>query len=161
MPTPTAVSTLSVANVFVFTDDHEKSLAFYRDTLGFTVATDVSNGGFRWCTLKTPTQPELEIVLQNTGIYPGMSEADQAAMADLLAKGMLGALIFGTDDVDGVFERVAASGAEVLQEPADQFYGVRDCAFRDPAGNMIRFKKDLASGPDPTGWTDHAASADN
>ena len=158
MNTTTALDTLTVANVFVFTDDHEKSLAFYGDVLGCTVTTDVSNGGFRWCTLKTPTQPELEIVLQNTGVYPGMSDADKDAMADLLAKGMLGALIFGTDDVDGLFERVAASGAEVLQEPADQFYGVRDCAFRDPAGNMIRFKKDLPTLPDTSGWTDHTAS---
>lgn len=159
MTTPTALSTLAVANVFVFTDDHEKSLAFYRDTLGCTVATDVSNGDFRWCTLKTPTQPELAIVLQNTGIYPGMSEADKAGMADLLAKGMLGALIFATDDVDGLFEHIAASGAEVLQEPADQFYGVRDCAFRDPAGNMVRFTKDLPTPPDTTDWTDHTAGA--
>lgn len=159
MDTNTAQSTLAVANVFVFTDDHEASLGFYRDTLGFAVGTDVTNGGFRWCTLTTPTQPGLEIVLQSPGIYPGTSDADKAALADLLAKGHLSALIFGTDDVDGIYETVKASGAEVVQEPADQFYGVRDCAFRDPAGNMVRFKTDLPQGADTTGWVDNTVTA--
>lgn len=152
-----ATATLAVNNVFVFTDDHDASLAFYRDVLGFTVGTDVSNGDFRWCTLATPTQPELEITLQNTASHPGASPADRAVLSDLLAKGVLGSLIFATDDVDGLFSLVAASGAEVVQEPTDQFYGVRDCAFRDPAGNMVRFKTDLPSGADTAGWTDHAA----
>jgi len=140
----TALNSLGLANSFVHTNDPDASLAFYRDVLGFTVRTDVTNGDFRWVTLTTPTQPELEITLDQIG--PGampMSDDDRAALTELLAKGLLTSLIFDCDDVDAVFEAVRASGADVLQEPADQFYGVRDCAFRDPAGNMVRFKTDL------------------
>lgn len=135
---------LTLANTFVHTHDPDLSLAFYRDVLGFEVRTDVTNGDFRWLTLTTPQQPELEIVLDmvSEGAMP-MSPEDRAAMKDLLAKGLLTSLIFAVDDVDALFEHVRESGAEVLQEPADQFYGVRDCAFRDPAGNMVRFKQDL------------------
>jgi uncharacterized glyoxalase superfamily protein PhnB len=142
--TTNATSSLSIADVFVFTNDTDKSLGFYRDTLGFAVHTDVSNGGFRWVTLNTPTQPQIEIVLHNyTGSGMPMSHADAESLHDLLAKGLLSALIFKVDDVDALFEHVRASGAEVLQEPADQFYGVRDCAFRDPVGNMVRFNADV------------------
>ena len=101
--------------------------------LGLTVNTDVSNDGFRWLTLTTPNQPELEITLQQPDGMP-YSDEDKRAIAEMTAKGLLSALIFKVDDVDAVFEHVRASGAEVLQEPADQFYGVRDCAFRDPPG---------------------------
>jgi uncharacterized glyoxalase superfamily protein PhnB len=146
MTTTTATQTLAVANVFVFTNDTEASLGFYRDTLGLETRNDVTNGDFRWVTLGTPTQPDLEIVLHNyTGSGMPMSEADAEAMHDLLAKGLLSAVLFTCADVDAVFEHVRASGAEVLQEPADQFYGVRDCAFRDPVGNMVRFNQPLAS----------------
>ena len=137
--------TLTLANTFVHTHDPEASLAFYRDVLGLTVRTDVSNGDFRWLTLTTPGQPELEIVLQQVGGVP-MSDEDRTALSDLLAKGVLGALIFEVADVDAVFEHVRASGAEVLQEPADQFYGVRDCGFRDPSGTLVRFKTRLEQG---------------
>lgn len=138
---------LSLADVFVFTNDTDKSLAFYRDTLGFSVHTDVSNDDFRWVTLTTTTQPEIEIVLHNyTGSGMPMSDADAEALHDLLAKGLLSALIFSVDDVDALFDHVRASGAEVLQEPTDQFYGVRDCAFRDPVGNMVRFNSALPAG---------------
>lgn len=143
----TALQSLTLANTFVHTTDPDRSLAFYRDVLGFAVRTDVTNGDFRWVTLSTPTQPELEITLDQIG--PGampMTEADKGALTELLAKGLLTALIFDCDDVDAVYEAVRASGADVLQEPADQFYGVRDCAFRDPDGNMVRFKTDLAQG---------------
>ncbi|WP_208542888.1 VOC family protein [Nocardioides euryhalodurans] len=140
MTAPTG--SLKVANCFVPVDDPEKALAFYGGVLGFEVRTDVSHGDYRWLTLSTPTQPELEITVHQVGSSP-MSDDDRDAMADLLAKGLLGALIFHCDDVDALFEHVRASGAEVLQEPADQFYGVRDCAFRDPAGNLVRFKADL------------------
>lgn len=140
----TPTQSLSITNVFVFTNDTDASLAFYRDVLGCPVHTDVSNGGFRWVTLTSPTQPELEIVLHNyTGGGIPMSDSDAETMHDLLAKGLLSALIFRVDDVDALFEHVQASGAEVLQEPADQFYGVRDCAFRDPVGNMVRFNQPL------------------
>lgn len=143
----TALNSLALANTFVHTDDPDASLAFYRDVLGFTVHDDVTNGEFRWVTLTTPRQPELEITLNQVGSggLP-MSDSDRVAMGDLLIKGLLSALIFDCDDVDGVFEAVQASGAEVLQEPSDQFYGVRDCAFRDPSGNMVRFKTDLKDG---------------
>lgn len=138
---------LTLNNCFVYVDDPEAALRFYRDVLGLNVQTDVSSGDFRWLTLTTSTQPELEITLQQvaSGGLP-MSEQDKSAIADLLAKGLLSALIFDVEDVDSLFERVEASGADVLQEPTDQFYGVRDCAFRDPAGNMVRFKQDLAEG---------------
>lgn len=145
MTTPTA--SLTLTNNFVYTEDPEASLGFYRDVLGMTVKTGVTNGDFRWLTVSTPTQPELEVTISPIG--PGAlpaSEADLDAMRDLLAKGLLGALIFTVDDVDALFEHVRASGAEVLQEPADQFYGVRDCAFRDPAGNMCRFNTPLQQG---------------
>lgn len=146
-----ATASIAIADVFVFTNDTEKSLTFYRDALGFAIHTDVSNGDFRWVTLKTPTQPDIEIVLHNyTGGGLPMSDSDGEALHDLLAKGLLAALIFRVDDVDAVFEHVQASGAEVLQEPADQFYGVRDCAFRDPVGNMIRFKQELPANQTPT-----------
>lgn len=143
--TPT---TLTLANCFVFVDDSAAALTFYRDVLGLTVVKDVSNGDFRWLTFSTPTQPELEIVVQQIGIggLP-MSDDDKRAQADLLAKGLLSALIFSVDDVDALFEKVKAAGAEVLQAPEDQFYGVRDCAFRDPAGNMIRFNQALPQSP--------------
>lgn len=142
-----ATTSIGLANAFINTNDVDASLAFYRDVLGFTVATDVTNGDFRWVTVATPKQPDLEIVIDQigAGALP-MTEADQAALIDLLAKGLLTPLIFDCDDVDAVFDAVVASGADVIQEPADQFYGVRDCAFRDPAGNMIRFKTDLVPG---------------
>jgi uncharacterized glyoxalase superfamily protein PhnB len=138
-----ATATLALANCFLTVDDHEQALAFYRDVLGFTVTQDVSMGEYRWLSVATPTQPGLEITIQSVGGGPGTSEEDRRAMDTLLAKGLLAPLIFSCADVDALFEHVRASGAEVLQEPADQFYGVRDCAFRDPAGNLLRFKTPL------------------
>jgi len=143
-----ATASLAVANCFLVVDDHEKALTFYRDVLGFTVTKDVSMGDFRWLTVATPLQPELEITIQSVGGGPGVSEEDRSAIDTLLAKGLLTPLIFRCDDVDALFEHVQASGqAEVLQEPVDQFYGVRDCAFRDPAGNMLRFNAALPDKP--------------
>ena len=139
-----ATATIAVANCFLVVDDHDKALSFYRDVLGFTVTQDVSMGSYRWLSVATPTQPELEITIQSVGGGPGTSEEDRTAIDTLLAKGLMSPLIFSCDDVDALFEHVQASGvAEVLQEPADQFYGVRDCAFRDPAGNMLRFNAAL------------------
>ena len=140
-----ATATLALANCFLTVDDHEQALAFYRDVLGFTVTQDVSMGEYRWLSVATPTQPGLEITIQSVGGGPGTSEDDRRAMDTLLAKGLLAPLIFSSADVDELFEHGRASGAEVLQEPADQFYGVRDCAFRDPAGNLLRFKTPLPS----------------
>jgi uncharacterized glyoxalase superfamily protein PhnB len=130
---------LKLRNTFLEVDDHVAALAFYRDTLGLEVRQDVEMEGARWLTLGPKDQPEIGIVMQSAGV--GRSPDDAQAVKSLLAKGSLGGLVFETDDVDALFEKVAASGAEVLQEPMDQFYGVRDCAFRDPSGNMVRFNQ--------------------
>ncbi|KAB1147531.1 VOC family protein [Streptomyces luteolifulvus] len=124
---------------FIAVDDHDKAIAFYRDVLGLEVRNDVGFEGMRWVTVGSPLQPDVEIVLEPPGANPDFSPADREAMARLLAKGVLRGVIFTTADCDALFERVEQSGADVLQEPMDQPYGVRDCAFRDPAGNMLRF----------------------
>ncbi|MEU8788619.1 VOC family protein [Streptomyces sp. NPDC048643] len=130
---------LKLSQCFISVDDHDKALAFYRDVLGLEVRGDVGFEGMRWVTVGSPLQPDVEIVLEPPAADPDASPADKQAMAELLAKGMLRGVIFSTTDCDALFERVRASGAEVLQEPADQPYGLRDCAFRDPAGNLLRF----------------------
>ncbi|MFI8996940.1 VOC family protein [Streptomyces sp. NPDC053542] len=135
---------INLSQCFIAVDDHDKALAFYRDVLGLEVRNDVGFEGMRWVTVGSPSQPGVEIVLEPPAADPNASPADRQAMAELLAKGMLRGVIFSTDDVDAAFERIQASGAEVLQEPMDQPYGVRDCAFRDPAGNMLRFNQRLA-----------------
>jgi catechol 2,3-dioxygenase-like lactoylglutathione lyase family enzyme len=131
--------TLTVQYTFLEVDDHEAALAFYRDVLGLEVRSDVVMDFGRWLTVGPPDQPELGIVLQTVGV--GRPPDDAQALRSLLAQGSLGGLVFTTDNVDGLFEQVRASGAEVMQEPMDQPYGVRDCAFRDPAGNMVRFNQ--------------------
>ncbi|MFE2824347.1 VOC family protein [Streptomyces sp. NPDC059271] len=130
---------LKLSQCFISVDDHDKALAFYRDVLGLEVRGDIGFEGMRWVTVGSPLQPDVEIVLEPPAADPDASPADKQAMAELLAKGMLRGVIFSTTDCDALFERVRASGAEVLQEPADQPYGLRDCAFRDPAGNLLRF----------------------
>ncbi|WP_129338996.1 VOC family protein [Cellulomonas endophytica] len=132
---------ITVAQCFLAVDDHEAALAFYRDVLGFEVRNDVGFEGMRWVTVGSPAQPDVDLVLEPPLADPGASPEDRRTMAELLAKGLLRGVIFRTDDVDALFERVLASGADVLQEPVDQPYGVRDCAFRDPAGNMLRFNQ--------------------
>ena len=122
---------------FLSVDDHDKAIEFYRDALGFEVRNDVRAYGMRWTTVGPPSQPEVNIVLEPPAADPGISPSDREALSDLLAKGLLRGLNFKTADLDGAFERVVATGAEVVQEPMDQSWG-RDCAFRDPAGNMIR-----------------------
>lgn len=130
---------IKLSQCFIAVDDHDKALAFYRDTLGLEVRGDVAFEGMRWVTVGSPDQPDVQIVLEPPLANPNASPADKQAMAELLAKGMLRGVIFSTDDCDATFERIRAAGGEVLQEPMDQHYGVRDCAFRDPAGNMLRF----------------------
>ncbi|MGW1194613.1 VOC family protein [Streptomyces sp. NPDC002536] len=130
---------IKLSQCFIAVDDHDKALAFYRDTLGLEVRGDVAFEGMRWVTVGSPEQPDVQIVLEPPLANPNASPADKQAMAELLAKGMLRGVIFSTDDCDATFERIRAAGGEVLQEPMDQHYGVRDCAFRDPAGNMLRF----------------------
>ncbi len=125
--------------MFLEVDDHDAALAFYRDVLGLEVRNDVKLEFGRWLTVGPPDQPELGIVIQTVGA--GRPPEDAETLRSLLAKGSLGGLVFSTDNVDGLFEQVRASGAEVMQEPMDMPYGVRDCAFRDPAGNMIRFNQ--------------------
>ncbi|MEV7614544.1 VOC family protein [Streptomyces sp. NPDC089799] len=132
---------IKVSQCFIAVDDHDKALAFYRDVLGLEVVNDVGFEGMRWVTVGSPSQPGVEIVLEPPLADPNGSSADRQAMAELLAKGLLRGVIFTTDDVDATFERIQAAGGEVLQEPIDQPYGVRDCAFRDPAGNMLRFNQ--------------------
>ncbi|MER6099309.1 VOC family protein [Streptomyces sp. NPDC001728] len=136
---------VKLSQCFIAVDDHDKALAFYRDALGLEVRNDVGFEGMRWVTVGSPAQPDVEIVLEPPLADPNASPADRKAVAELLAKGMLRGVIFSTEDVDATFEHVRAAGGEVLQEPVDQPYGVRDCAFRDPAGNMLRFTQPRAT----------------
>jgi catechol 2,3-dioxygenase-like lactoylglutathione lyase family enzyme len=128
--------TISLQYTGITVNDVDESLAFYRDALGLDLRNDVASGGFRWVTLGNDSQPGLEIVLSEP--HAGRSQADGDALQELLTKGVLPNIVFRTDDLDTAFERVRASGAEVLQEPLDQPWGPRDCAFRDPSGNMVR-----------------------
>jgi catechol 2,3-dioxygenase-like lactoylglutathione lyase family enzyme len=121
--------------------DPDASLAFYRDTLGFEVRTDVGHGAMRWITVGPADQPDTSILLAPPAADPGITEDERRTIAEMMAKGTYGWILLATQDLDGLFERVEASGAEVAQEPTDQPYGVRDCAFRDPAGNMVRFQE--------------------
>jgi catechol 2,3-dioxygenase-like lactoylglutathione lyase family enzyme len=128
--------TLQFCNITV--NDVDEALGFYRDGLGLEVRNDVGSGGFRWVTLGSPGQTEAEIVLSEP--HAGRSQADGDSMQELLTKGVLPMTVFRADDVDAAFEKVRARGAEVLQEPIDQPWGPRDCAFRDPSGNMVRIQ---------------------
>ncbi|MFF9088153.1 VOC family protein [Streptomyces sp. NPDC014991] len=130
---------VKLAQCFIAVDDHDKAIAFYRDVLGMEIRNDVGFEGMRWVTLGSPLQPDVEIVLEPPDASPDASPADKQALNELLAKGLLRGVIFTTPDCDALYERVRESGADVLQEPMDQPYGVRDCAFRDPAGNQLRF----------------------
>ncbi|MFF9869444.1 VOC family protein [Streptomyces sp. NPDC013953] len=130
---------ITLSQCFIAVDDHDEALAFYRDALGLEVRNDVGFEGMRWVTVGSPAQPGVGIVLEPPLADPNASPADRQAMAELLEKGLLRGVVFSTDDVDATFERIRAAGGEVLQEPIDQPYGVRDCAFRDPSGNMVRF----------------------
>jgi predicted enzyme related to lactoylglutathione lyase len=132
---------IKVSQCFIAVDDHDKALAFYRDAVGLEVRNDVKFEGMRWVSVGSPAQPDVEIVLEPPVADPGASSADKDAAAELLAKGLLRGVIFNTEDVDATFERIRAAGGEVLQEPMDMPYGVRDCAFRDPSGNMLRFSQ--------------------
>ena len=121
--------------------DPEESLAFYRDVLGFEVRNDVGYGDMRWITVGPPAQPQTSIVLHPPAADPGITEDERATIAALMAKGSYASVVLATSDVDAVFEQVQAGGAEVVQEPVDQPYGTRDCAFRDPAGNLVRINR--------------------
>jgi catechol 2,3-dioxygenase-like lactoylglutathione lyase family enzyme len=136
-PTPD----VTVHQTFLPTDDPEASLAFYRDTVGFEVRLDVGGGQMRWITVGPPGGAGTSVVLQPPAADPGITDEERRTIAEMMAKGTYAGLILATRDLDGVFERMQARGAEVVQEPVDQPYGVRDCAFRDPAGNMVRIQQ--------------------
>jgi catechol 2,3-dioxygenase-like lactoylglutathione lyase family enzyme len=132
---------IRLSHTFLPVEDPDESVAFYRDLLGLEVRNDVGQGKIRWITVGSPAQPDVDIVLSPPSANPNMSPGDQAAVADLMAKGIYASVVFWTDDCDATFDRLQAAGADVLQEPTDQPYGVRDCAFRDPAGNHVRFNQ--------------------
>jgi uncharacterized glyoxalase superfamily protein PhnB len=119
-------------------NDPHAALAFYRDTLGFEVRGDVEYGGMHWITVGPPDQPGTSIVLYPPEATPGLTDDERRLIAEMMAKGTFASINLATKDLDGTFERLQAGDAEVVQEPIDQPYGIRDCAFRDPAGNMIR-----------------------
>ncbi|MFD9947334.1 VOC family protein [Nonomuraea sp. NPDC059023] len=124
----------------VTVNDVDEALAFYRDALAFEVRNDVASGGFRWVTLGTPSQAGTEIVLSEP--HAGRSQADGDAIQELLTKGVMPMIVLRTDDLDKTFENARASGAEILQEPIEQPWGPRDCALRDPSGNLVRIQQE-------------------
>jgi len=132
---------ITIHSSFLPHNDPDESLAFYRDTLGFEVRNDVGYEGMRWITVGPADQPETSIVLFPPQATPGITDDEQRTIAEMMAKGTFATLLLATDDLDSTFDRLQTSGAEIVQEPADQPYGVRDSAVRDPAGNMIRIQE--------------------
>ena len=132
---------ISIQASFLPHSDPEESLAFYRDTLGFELRQDVGYGGMRWLTVGPKGQPGTSIVLYPPGADPGITDDERRTITEMMAKGTYAIILLATGDLDGAFDRLQASGAEVVQEPTEQPYGVRDCAFRDPAGNMLRIQE--------------------
>ena len=122
-------------------NDPDASLAFYRDILGFEVRSDVGSGAMRWIVVGPPGQPSTSILLAPPGADPGITAEERRTITEMMAKGTYGWILLAAKDLDSVFEQLAARGAEVVQEPTDQPYGIRDCAFRDPAGNLIRIQQ--------------------
>jgi catechol 2,3-dioxygenase-like lactoylglutathione lyase family enzyme len=132
---------ITIHHMFLPHDDPEASLAFYRDTLGFEVRNDVGYGGKRWITVGPAGQPGTSVVLYPPGADPGVTDDERRTITEMMAKGTYAAIILATKDLDSTFERLQAGDAEVVQEPTEQPYGVRDCAFRDPAGNLVRIQE--------------------
>ncbi len=132
---------LTIHYTFLAHDDPEASLAFYRDTLGFEVRNDVGQGVMRWITVGPANQPETSIVLHPPAADPGVTDDERRLIAEMMAKGTYASINLATHDLDGTFERLQASDAEVVQEPTEQPYGIRDCAVRDPAGNLVRIQE--------------------
>ncbi|MGW8767368.1 VOC family protein [Streptomyces sp. NPDC055815] len=122
-------------------DDPDASLAFYRDALGFEVRSDVGQGRMRWITVGPAGQPDTSILLAPPAVDPGITEDERRTIAEMMAKGTYGWILLATRNLDATFEKVRAADAEVVQEPTEQPYGIRDCAFRDPAGNLIRIQE--------------------
>ena len=136
----TSVTTMDIIihQAFLPHDDPDASLAFYRDTLGFEVRNDVEYGGMHWITVGPAGQPDTSIVLHPPAADPGITDDERRTIAEMMAKGTYASINLATPDLDGTFTQLQAGDAEVVQEPTDQPWGIRDCAFRDPAGNMIR-----------------------
>lgn len=132
---------LSIHSTFLPHDDPEASLAFYRDLLGFEVRNDVAYGPMRWITLGPAGQPGTSLVLAPPAATPGITDEERRTIAEMMAKGTYAMIIFATPDLDGTFDRLQARDVDIIQEPMDQPYGVRDCAVRDPAGNLIRIQQ--------------------
>jgi catechol 2,3-dioxygenase-like lactoylglutathione lyase family enzyme len=132
---------ITIYSTFLPHDDPDASLAFWRDTLGFEVRNEVGYGGKRWITVGPPDQPGTSIVLYPPDANPGITDDERRTIAEMMAKGTYASILLATADVDATFERLQAGDAEVVQEPTEQPYGVRDCAFRDPAGNLIRIQE--------------------
>ena len=132
---------ITIHSSFLPHDDPDASLAFYRDILGFEVRLDVGYEGMRWITVGPPGQPTTAIVLHPPAVDPGITDDERRVITEMMAKGTYGGVNLATPDLDETFDRLQASGAEVVQEPIDQPYGLRDCAVRDPAGNMIRIQQ--------------------
>ena len=129
---------ITIFSSFLPHNDPDETLAFYRDTLGFEVRNDVGYGGMHWITVGSAEQPDTSIVLYPPAATPGITDDERRTIAEMMAKGTFASVTLATADLDATFERIQASGAEIVQEPTDQPYGVRDCAVRDPAGNLIR-----------------------
>jgi catechol 2,3-dioxygenase-like lactoylglutathione lyase family enzyme len=136
-----AAMDLTIHSTFLPHDDPEASLAFYRDILGFEVRRQVEYGGLHWNTVGPPNQPEVNIVLHPPGADPGITEDERRTIAEMMAKGTYASLMLATPDLEGTFDRVQAGAAEIVQEPTEQPWGARDCAVRDPAGNLIRIQE--------------------
>jgi uncharacterized glyoxalase superfamily protein PhnB len=132
---------ITIHATFLPHDDPDAALAFYRDIIGFEVRNDVGYEGMRWITVGPPDQPAVNIVLHPPAADPGITDDERRTITEMMAKGTYASLVLATKDLDSTFERLQGGGAEVVQEPIDQPYGVRDCAFRDPAGNMIRIQE--------------------
>ena len=132
---------ITIYNCFLPHDDAKASLAFYRDILGFEVRNDVGYNGMHWITVGPADQPGTSIVLYPPAATPGITDDERRTIAEMMAKGTYAIMTLATKDLDGTFEKLQASGAEVVQEPTEQPYGIRDCAFRDPAGNLVRIQE--------------------
>jgi catechol 2,3-dioxygenase-like lactoylglutathione lyase family enzyme len=132
---------ITIHSSFLPQTDPEASLAFYRDALGFEVRLDVGQGTMRWLTVGPPNQPDTSVVLHPPAVDPGITDDERRTVGEMMAKGTYAVLLLASDDVDAAFEDVAGHDVEVVQEPTDQPYGIRDCAFRDPAGNLVRIQQ--------------------
>jgi catechol 2,3-dioxygenase-like lactoylglutathione lyase family enzyme len=132
---------ITIHSSFLPHNDPDASLAFYRDALAFEVRSDVGYRGMHWITVGPPGQPGTSIVLYPPAASPGVTDDERRTIAEMMAKGTFASILLATKDLDGTFERLQASDAEVVQEPTEQPYGVRDCAFRDPAGNLVRIQE--------------------